>query len=96
MHQYAQDAMTYVRHYGTADLFITFTCNPQWIEIRQELFPGITARVFKQKLKSLMDFIVKYGVRDELLDVFSRVAKTRIATRTYSHLVKREKKDQMK
>lgn len=73
MHEYAQDAMSYVRHYGTPDLFITFTCNPQWIEIRQELFPGqspidrhdITARVFKQKLKSLMDFIVKHRVFGE-------------------------------
>ncbi|KAF0694048.1 ATP-dependent DNA helicase, partial [Aphis craccivora] len=70
MHEYAQDAMSYVRHYGTADLFITFTCNPQWIEIKQELYPGpspihrhdITARVFRQKLKSLMDFIVKHYV----------------------------------
>ncbi|XP_008178216.1 uncharacterized protein LOC103307737 [Acyrthosiphon pisum] len=73
MHEYAQDAMSYVRHYGTADLFITFTCNPQWIEIKQELFPGqspidrhdITARVFRQKLKSLMDFIVKHYVFGE-------------------------------
>jgi len=40
MHEYAQDAMSYVRHYGAADLFITFTCNPHWIEIKQELFPG--------------------------------------------------------
>ncbi|CAH2224923.1 jg5073, partial [Pararge aegeria aegeria] len=73
MHEYAQDAMSYVRHYGTADLIITFTCNPQWIEIKQELFPGqspidrhdITARVFRQKLKSLMDFIVKHNVFGE-------------------------------
>ena len=36
MHEYVQD----VRHYGTSDLFITFTCNPQWTEIRQELFLG--------------------------------------------------------
>ncbi|GFV54585.1 ATP-dependent DNA helicase [Trichonephila clavipes] len=28
MHKYAQDGMTYVRHKGTPDLFITFTCNP--------------------------------------------------------------------
>ncbi|KAL4153788.1 hypothetical protein QTP88_001621 [Uroleucon formosanum] len=70
MHEYAQDTMSYVRHYGTADLFITFTCNPHWIEIKQKLFPGqslidrhdITARVFRQKLKSLMDFIVKHYV----------------------------------
>lgn len=29
MHEYVQDAMTYVRCYGRADLFITFTCNPK-------------------------------------------------------------------
>lgn len=26
MHKYAQDAMSYVRHYGTAALFIRITC----------------------------------------------------------------------
>lgn len=70
MHEYAQDAMSYVRQYGRPDLFITFTCNPQWIEIKKELLPSqtpvdrhdITARVFKQKLKSLMDFIIKHRV----------------------------------
>lgn len=70
MHEYAQDAMTYVRQYGRPDLFITFTCNPQGIEIKQLLFPGqstidrhdITARVFKQKLISLKDFIVKQHI----------------------------------
>ncbi|GBP75982.1 hypothetical protein EVAR_32233_1 [Eumeta japonica] len=73
MHEYAQDAMSYICHYGTPDLLITFTCNPQWTEIRQELFIGqspidrhdITARVFKRKLKSLMDFIVKQHVFGE-------------------------------
>ncbi|XP_043865136.1 uncharacterized protein LOC122757337 [Drosophila mojavensis] len=57
MHEYAQDAMTYVRHYGRPDLFITFTCNPKWIEIIQLLLPGqtssdrhdITARVFNSR-----------------------------------------------
>ncbi|XP_044592065.1 uncharacterized protein LOC123270186 [Cotesia glomerata] len=70
MHEYAQDAMSYVRQYGRPDLFITFTCNSQWIEIKKELLPGqtpvdrhdITARVFKQKLKSLMDFLTKQRV----------------------------------
>lgn len=70
MHEYAQDAMTYVRQYGRPDLFITITCNPKWIEITQLLLPGqsssdrhdITARVFKQKLKALMDFVVKYHI----------------------------------
>ncbi|XP_036322284.1 uncharacterized protein LOC118736293 [Rhagoletis pomonella] len=66
MHEYAQDAITYVRLYGRPDLFITFTCNPQWKEVKDVLFPGqssldrhdITTRVFKQKLKSLMNLIV--------------------------------------
>lgn len=68
MHEYAQDAMSYVRQYGRPDLFIT--CNPQWIEIKKELLHSqtpldrhdITARVFKQKLKSLMNFIIKHRV----------------------------------
>ncbi|XP_029643352.1 uncharacterized protein LOC115217809 [Octopus sinensis] len=29
MHERTQDTMTYVRHYGRPDLFITFTCNPK-------------------------------------------------------------------
>ncbi|GFR29131.1 ATP-dependent DNA helicase [Trichonephila clavata] len=38
MHEHTQDAMTYVRNYGRPDLFITFTCNPAWSEIANELF----------------------------------------------------------
>ena len=70
MQEYIQDAMAYVRAYGRPDLFITFTCNPKWEEITKLLLPGqkpidrhdVTARVFKQKLKSLIDFIVKHHV----------------------------------
>ncbi|GFY03458.1 helitron_like_N domain-containing protein [Trichonephila clavipes] len=40
MQEYMQDAMTYVRHYGRPDLFITFTCNPNWEEIQTLLLPG--------------------------------------------------------
>jgi hypothetical protein len=40
MHERTQDAMTYVRHYGRPDLFITFTCNPCWDEIKELLLPG--------------------------------------------------------
>lgn len=36
MHEYVQDVISYVRYYGIPDLFITFMCNPQWTEIRQE------------------------------------------------------------
>ncbi|GBP30875.1 hypothetical protein EVAR_91616_1 [Eumeta japonica] len=73
MHEYSQNAMTYVRAYGRPDLFITFTCNPTWDEIKELLLVGqsssvchdITARVFKQILKSLMDFINKHYVFGE-------------------------------
>ena len=67
MQKYTQDALTYVREYGRPCLFITFTCNPKWPEITSLLLPGqnskhrhdITARVFRQKLKSLINFITK-------------------------------------
>ncbi|GFU40418.1 putative DNA helicase [Trichonephila clavipes] len=73
MHEYAQDAITYVRAYGRPDLFVTFTCNPTWNEIKELLLVGqsssdrhdITARVFKQKLKCLMDFFIKHHVFGE-------------------------------
>lgn len=73
MHEYAQDALTYVRAYGRPDLFITFTCNPMWDEITELLLNGqsssdrhdLSARVFKQKLKSLMDLITKHHVFGE-------------------------------
>lgn len=52
---------------GKADLFITFTCNPRWIEITRELRfnqepndrPDLIVRVFKLKLDALMDDILK-------------------------------------
>ncbi|VDK62875.1 unnamed protein product [Onchocerca ochengi] len=70
MHEYAQDVIAYVRHYGRPDQFLTFTCSPAWDDIQNLLLPGqspvdrhdITASVFRQKLKSLMDFMVKHEV----------------------------------
>ncbi|XP_075444603.1 uncharacterized protein LOC142488115 [Ascaphus truei] len=67
MHEYAQDAMSYVRAYGRPDFFITFTCNPSWTEIKQQLYIGqapsdrhdLVARVFKLKLQKLMYIITK-------------------------------------
>ena len=74
MHEYAQDAMTYLRHYGRPDLFLTFACYPKWIEIVQMLFTGltssdrhdITAHVFKQKIRSLMNYVVKQRVFEDI------------------------------
>lgn len=81
MNEYAQDAMTYVRNYGRPDLFITFTCNPKWKEITNQLKNGqtssdrhdITARVFRQKQKSLINLITKKKRiwRSKMLDVFN-------------------------
>ncbi|XP_018496310.2 uncharacterized protein LOC108864686 [Galendromus occidentalis] len=73
MHEYSQDAMTYVRNYGRPDLFITITCNPAWEEIKVHLSSGqsasdrhdLIARVFKQKLRAFMDLIVKMRVFGE-------------------------------
>ena len=39
MQQLYQDAMSIVRRYGRPDLFITFTTNPNWPEIQEELLP---------------------------------------------------------
>ncbi|MCO5553366.1 hypothetical protein L7F22_006887 [Adiantum nelumboides] len=40
MYQLYQDAMAIVRAKGKPDLFITFTCNPNWPEVTQALLPG--------------------------------------------------------
>jgi len=73
MHEFTQDAISYVRKYDRLDL-LTFTCNPQWDNIKTNLFEGhtptyrhdITARVFRQKLKALMDLIIKWRVFGEV------------------------------
>ena len=62
MHQLYQDAMAIVRNFSKPDLFITFTCNPRWTEIQNELAigqqsfdrPDLCSRVFNMKLKELM------------------------------------------
>ncbi|XP_061385321.1 uncharacterized protein LOC133320740 [Danaus plexippus] len=67
LHEYTQDAFTYVRNYGRPDLFITMTCNPAWPEITKELIPGqnatdrhdLTARLFKIKVQKLVALLTK-------------------------------------
>ncbi|XP_076960289.1 uncharacterized protein LOC143636628 [Bidens hawaiensis] len=57
------DAMSLCKWFGYPDFFITFTCNPNWPEIKRFLRgtnlkaedrPGISCRIFKIKLDSLM------------------------------------------
>ena len=70
MQERTQDAMTNVRLHGNPNFFTTFTCNPNWSEITNELLPGqkhsnrpdIVARVFRQKQKKLMDLICDHSV----------------------------------
>ncbi|XP_043243545.1 uncharacterized protein LOC122392568 [Amphibalanus amphitrite] len=62
--------MAIVRALGRPTYFITFTCNPDWPEIRAALLPGqdaqsrpdLVARVFGQKLRVLLDELTKRGI----------------------------------
>jgi hypothetical protein len=67
MVQNYQDAMAIRRWAGCPDALITFTCNPQWLEIKRALplgqqpqdRPDLVTRVFKIKLKELIHDIHK-------------------------------------
>lgn len=67
MHERTQDALTDVKFFSTPHLFITFTYNPSWPEILDNLLPGNktldrpdkVARVFRIKVKKLMNLIYK-------------------------------------
>ena len=70
-----QDALALLRIFKGSDLFITFTANPTWVEIREALLPGqsacdrpdIVARVFHLKLAALLDDIMKKDLFGEAL-----------------------------
>lgn len=75
MAQLYQDALSIVRKLGKPDLFITFTCNPKWEEITAALNPGqyasdrpdLVTRVFKLKLKCLIDDLVDKQVLGKVI-----------------------------
>lgn len=62
--------MAIVRKYGKPDFFVTITCNPKWPEVTSQLEPGqcvtdrpdVTSRVFRAKLKVLVDMLYKKGM----------------------------------
>ena len=68
-HRY-MDAMALVRRYGKPDIFLTMTCNPNWNEIRNELYPGQSAqdrpdlvtRVFRAKLEAMKKKLLKNDI----------------------------------
>jgi hypothetical protein len=65
--QLYMDAMALPKKFGKPDLFLTFTCNPNWAEIRDAVPPGshwrhhidIVERVFMLKLRGLIRDIVE-------------------------------------
>jgi hypothetical protein len=69
-HMLYLDSLTLPQRYHAPDLFLTFTCNPKWIEIERELpsghshldHPDIVARVFWLKFKALMKDIVDHQI----------------------------------
>lgn len=70
MHKLYQDAISIVRRFGKPHLFITFTCNPAWPEIQDNLIPpqtapdrpDLTARMFRLKMKEFMDDLTRRHV----------------------------------
>ncbi|XP_065682294.1 uncharacterized protein LOC136095517 [Hydra vulgaris] len=70
-----ENAMAIIKKYGKPDFFITFTCNPKWREITENLYPSQTAndrpdlvtRVFKLKLNNLLNYILKHGVFSQVV-----------------------------
>jgi hypothetical protein len=80
MIQLYQDAMSIVRKHGKPDLFITFTCNPSWPEIKRELLynqtasdrPDLCSRVFNLKLKSLLKDLKENHVLGKVWHIFTR------------------------
>ncbi len=70
-----QDNMAMVRKFRRPDLFITFTYNPKWKEIKSELQsfqtpsdrPDLVNRVFRFKIKDFIDDIVKRKIFGEIL-----------------------------
>ena len=70
MMQLYKDSMAIVLKYGKPTLFITFTCNPDWREVKENLFPkqkswqraDLISKVFKCKLGRLIDQIRKMQI----------------------------------
>ena len=70
-----QHALALLCKFGGSDLFITFTANPAWREVQDTLLPNqsvhkcpdLVARVFHQKLESLLDDIMNKNIFGEAL-----------------------------
>ena len=92
MYQLYQDAIAIVCHFGKPDLFITFTCNPKWPEIKRELLPNqiaadrpdLTARVFHMKLREMMkDLCERHWLGKVVAYIYVTKFQKRVTTCTY-------------
>ena len=92
--------MTYVKHNGVPDLFITMTCNPNWQEITSELFPGKEAeRPARSDCQSFpvegsnihtSGRLTQYLRPQAVSRLHHRVAKTRFTSRSLARVDGRE------
>ena len=91
MMQNYQDSMSIVRKFGRPDLFVTMTCNPNWPEIQENLFPGQTAadrpdlvaRVFSLKKDHLIFMIKKQFFLAVLQHTFTLLNFKNVVYRTF-------------
>jgi hypothetical protein len=90
MVQNYQDAMVIYRWARCSDAFVTFICNPQWPEIKKTLLlrqqpkdrPNLVTRVFKIKLKELINDIHKKHILGRTI---ARIYATAFQKRGLSH-----------
>jgi len=94
MHQLYLDNMAIVHKFGPPDLFITFTCNPDWPEIRDHLGtnqtpnlrPDLSSRVFKMKADAFIKEITSGRVFGEVI-AFSYVIEFQKRGLPHMHLL---------
>jgi len=96
MVQNYRDAMVIYRWAGCSNVFVTFTCNPQWLEIKRELllwqqpqdWPNLVTRMFKIKLKEFDQWHSQepyFGTHD-CGNLCRWISKAWVAACTHSHL----------
>jgi hypothetical protein len=93
MQRLFQNSMTIVRHYDKLTLFITFTINFHWLEIKKKLTKfsrqitsnrsNIVSRVFRMKIVRLLDNVIKRKMFSKCLD---RVWIVKYQKRDLSHV----------
>ncbi|GBO29327.1 hypothetical protein AVEN_184183-1 [Araneus ventricosus] len=92
------EAMSIFAKYGALDLFITFTANPKWPEITENLrpseqttdHPDLLARVLNLKLKSLIDDLTVHGaVVKSIAHVYTIEFEKRVLPHTHILIVLR-------